>query len=172
MNYGFDPGQRRWLLKAVRESAGELFNLYYDLDEEGLRWRPAEDEWCLKEVLAHLRDADLLYRRQIELITQRHEPMLPDEALDIFPSERNYRDAPVMDLMNEYEAAREETMWLLRVLDEDDWQRCGVHPYQGEISVYAIVRALHEHDLEHLYQARRLSEAAKSMSVSTRRRRW
>ena len=171
MNYGLDSGQRRWLMKAVRESAGELFNLFYDLDEEGLRWRPAEDEWCLKEVLAHLRDADNLYRRQIELIARAHEPVLPDEALDILPSERNYRDAPVMDLIQEYEAAREETMWLLRMLDEDDWERRGLHPYRGEISIHAIVRSLHEHDLEHLYQARRLSETARRMFVPSRRRR-
>ena len=57
------------------------------------------------------------------------------------------------------------------MLDEDDWERCGVHPYRGEISIHAIVRSLHEHDLEHLYQARRLNESARSMFVPSRRRR-
>ena len=95
----------------------------------------------------------------------------PDEALDILPSERNYRDVPLMELMNDYEAAREETIWLLRMLDEDDWERRGVHPYRGGISVHDIVRALHEHDLEHLYQARRLNEAARQIFVPSRRRR-
>jgi len=170
MNSRIDSAQRRWLLKAIRESAGELFNLFYDLEEEGLRWRPADDEWCLKEVLAHLRDGDELYRRQIELIAHERLPVLPDEALDILPSERDYRDAPLMELMNGYEAAREETMWLLRMLDEDDWERHGLHPYRGEITVHAIVRGIHEHDLEHLYQARKLSEAVHKLFAPVRRR--
>jgi hypothetical protein len=171
MNYDADTGQRRWLLKAVREAAGELFSQFSGLDESGLRWRPAEDEWCLKEVIAHLRDSDNLYRHQIELIAHNREPLLPDEALDILPSERNYRDEPLSELLNEYEAAREETVWLLRMLDEDDWDRCGIHPYRGRLSIHAIVRAIHEHDLEHLYQARRLHEAARSSFASARRRR-
>jgi hypothetical protein len=155
-------GQRRWLLKAVRESAGELFGQFSGISEESLRWRPAEDEWCLKEVAAHLRDAEALYQRQIDLIAHRHEPRLPYEAIDVLPFERDYRAEPLQRLLNEYAEAREETMWLLRMLDDEDWERRGRHPYRGLVSVNAIVRELHEHDLEHLYQARRLREAVQS----------
>jgi hypothetical protein len=45
------------------------------------------------------------------------------------------------------------------MLSEDEWQRTGVHPYRGRVSIYDIAREMHEHDLEHLYQARRLREA-------------
>lgn len=161
MTYDADSGQRRWLLKAVREAAGELFGQFMGVSEDGLRWRPAEDEWCLKEVAAHLRDADALYRRQIELIAHNREPELPDEALDILPSERDYRQEPLYQILNECEEAREETVWLLRMLDEQDWERCGIHPYRGRISIYDIARGIHEHDLEHLWQARRLHAEAR-----------
>lgn len=159
MVYEAESGERRFLLKAVRECTGELFGLFYGVDEKGLRWRPARDQWCLKEIAAHLRDAELLYQRQLELISEEREPRLPDEPIDVLPSERNYRDEPLTRLLNEYQAAREETFWLLRMLDEDDWRRCGVHPYRGPISVYDIARGLHEHDLEHLYQAQQVRKA-------------
>jgi hypothetical protein len=45
------------------------------------------------------------------------------------------------------------------MLDEDDWARTGIHRYRGPISIYDIIRELHQHDLEHLYQARRLRAA-------------
>ena len=160
--YEAESGQRRWLLKAVRESTGELYAQFAGLSEERLRWRPAEDEWCLKEVAAHLRDAESLYQRQIELIARRREPRLPHEAIDVLPFERDYRDEPLSKLLDQYESAREETVWLLRTLDEDDWQRRGDHPYRGLISVYDIVHDLHQHDLEHLYQARKLREALRT----------
>lgn len=155
-----DSGRRYWLLKAIRESTGELFGLFSGLPEEALRWRPAPDEWCLKELAAHLRDAELLYQRQMELIAQRREPRLPYEPVDVLPAERDYVRPPLTQVLREYAAAREETVWLLRMLDEDDWQRRGHHPYRGLVSLYDIARELHEHDLEHLHQARRLREAA------------
>ena len=160
MVYDVESGGRRWLLKAVRESAGELYGQFSGIGEDVLRWRPAEGEWCLKEIAAHLRDAEVLCCRQIELIAREREPRLPHEAIDVLPSERDYRHQSLYRLLGEYEEARDETMWLLRMLDDEDWQRCGLHPYRGLVSISQIVREIHEHDLEHLFQARRLRDAA------------
>ena len=158
MNDEAESGQRRWLLKALRESSGELFGMFSSLSERELRWRPAEHEWCLKEIAAHMRDAELLYRRQIETIAHEREPRLPYEPIDVLPSERDYRDEPLMNLLDEFGEAREETFWLLRTLSEPEWQRTGDHPYRGRTSINDIAREMHEHDLEHLYEARRLRE--------------
>jgi hypothetical protein len=155
-----DTGARRWLLKAVRESSGELFGAFGGVDEDGLCWRPAADEWCLKDIAAHLRDAEVLYQRQIEAIVQRADPFLPYESIDVLPAENDYRSQPIGQFLREWEDARQETVWLLRMLGEEDWQRTGRHPYRGRVSIYDLVRELHEHDLEHLYQARRLRESA------------
>jgi hypothetical protein len=154
-------GERRWLMKAVREMAGELYRLFNGVNEKGLRWHPAPREWCLKEIAAHMRDAELLYQRQIEAIEHSYTTpvRLPHEPLDVLPSERNYVDEPLEHFLYEYESAREETVWLLYTLGEDDWLRTGLHPYRGEISVYDIARELHEHDLQHLNQARVTREA-------------
>jgi hypothetical protein len=153
--------ERRWLMKAVREMSGELYRLFSGLDESELRWRPAAREWCLKEIAAHARDAEQLYQRQIEAIVNSFAtpPRLPHEALDVLPAERNYVDEDLRHFLYEYESAREETVWLLYTLGEDDWLRTGTHPYRGEISVYDIARELHEHDLQHLNQARVTREA-------------
>jgi hypothetical protein len=154
-------GERRWLTKAVREMAGELYRQFSGVSEKGLRWRPTPRDWCLKEIAAHMRDAELLYQGQIEAIVQSFSTpaRLPHEPLDVLPSERNYRDGDLQHFLYEYEAAREETVWLLYTLDEDDWLRTGTHPYRGQISVYDIARELHEHDLQHLNQARITREA-------------
>ena len=77
----------------------------------------------------------------------------------MLPAERSYIEEPLQHFLYEYEAAREETVWLLYTLDEDDWRRTGLHPYRGEISIHDIARELHEHDLQHLNQARRTREA-------------
>jgi hypothetical protein len=154
-----EAGQRRWLMKAVRESTGELFSLFEGLSETALRWRPAQGDLCLKEIAAHLRDAETLFQHQIELMAREHEPRLPHESIDVLPYEHDYRDERLSRLLDEFEVARQETVWILRMLPEDDWQRTGLHPYRGSVSIIDIVRELHEHDLEHLYEARNLRTA-------------
>src|SRR5438309_229300 len=99
---GIDSAQRRWLMKAVREAAGELFGQFYRLDEKSLRWRPARGEWCLKELAAHLRDAEVVYLAQIEAITQQHNPRLRHEPVDVYPSERDYRSEPLQQFLSDY----------------------------------------------------------------------
>src|SRR3954454_5410950 len=134
-------------MKAIRESAGELFGLFHGLNEKALRRRIPADEWCMKEIAAHLRDADLQFQHQLEAIARQHEPELVCEPVDVYPSERDYRSEPLRRLLGEYEEARQETFWLLRMMDEDDWQRVGLHPYKGRIKVLDIAREIHEHDL-------------------------
>jgi hypothetical protein len=153
------PEQRRWLMKALREAGGELYQQFYRLDEKSLRWRPGKGDWCMKEIAAHIRDAEALYLAQIEAITQRRNPRLPHEPIECYPQERDYRSQPLQNFLSEWEQAREETCWLLRMLEGEDWLRTGTHPYKGVISIHDIVRELHDHDLEYLRNARRLREA-------------
>lgn len=153
-----ESGSKRWILKAVREVAGELMQLYHRLDDASLRWRPAPDEWCMKEIAAHMRDSEQLFLRQIEAIAQGDPGPLPHEPVDVYPAERTYRDEPVEHFLWEFESAREESVWTLYALDQDDWEKTGEHPYRGMISIYDIAREMHEHDLQYLLMARRLRE--------------
>ena len=49
-------------------------------------------------------------------------------------------------------------MYLLWSADERDWARVGLHPYRGEVTLLDLVRDLYQHDLEHLWQAKRMAE--------------
>jgi hypothetical protein len=159
MVYEAETAARRWLMKAVRESTGELFSQFSGLNESALRWRPGEGDLSLKEIAGHLRDAESLWQRQIELVAHEPEPRLPHEAIEVLPYEHDYRDEPLSRLLDEFEMARQETVWILRSLDDDEWHRTGIHPYRGAVTILDIVRELHQHDLEHLYEARRLRDS-------------
>src|SRR5687767_10350345 len=127
MVYEAETAVRRWLMKAVRESSGELFSQFSGLGESDLRWRPANGELSLKEIAGHLRGAESLWQHQIELIVREDAPALPYEAIEVMPYEHDYRDERLSRLLDEYEMARQETFWTLRMLDDDEWQRTGVH---------------------------------------------
>jgi hypothetical protein len=151
-----DP--QAWVLKALREAGGQLLSELSGLDEEELRWRPADGEWSLKEIAAHLRDAEELALAQINAFVSATRAALPAWDVDLLPQERDYQDEELADLLAAFRGARRETTYLLWELTEADWQRAAEHPYRGRVTLGEIGRELAQHDLEHLWQVRQIKD--------------
>jgi len=153
-----DEGEQRWVLKALREAGEELIDQFHGLADKELRWRPQDDEWSLKEIAGHLRDNEELALEQMSLIASDEDPLLPARDVDALPLEADYRSGDVKELLSAFAGLRRQTHRLLWSLALEDWGRCGRHPYRGEVTIAQIARELAEHDLGHLWPARRLRE--------------
>ena len=146
-------------MKALREAGGTLVSEFAGLDEAALRHRPAEDELSLKEIAAHLRDAEELALSQLTTASEEPDKRLPVWDIDVLPFERDYRDVDLRGVLGEVRNLRRQTTALLWMLRDWDWKREVTHPYRGEITIVMIARELAQHDLEHLWQVRRLKHA-------------
>ena len=145
-----------WVLKALRECANTVVRELSGLAEDELRRSPAEGEWCLQEIAAHLRDAEQLALRQMNAIADGARGTFPAWDIDLLPGERDYRSANLGDLLSELRELRQETTYLLWGLDDSDWRASAEHPYRGQVTVETLARELAQHDLEHLAEIRRL----------------
>ena len=163
--YEGDP--QAWTLKALREAGSSLLSELYGVDEEELRWRPPDGEWSLKEIAAHLRDAEELALAQINAFLSNPSSPLPAWDVDLLPHERDYQSEEIARLLASFRGGRRETAYLLWGLTDADWQRSAEHPYRGPVTLGDVARELAEHDLEHLWQVRRLKERLRE-SVSAR----
>ena len=146
-------------MKALREAGGSLVSEFAGLDETALRHRPAEDELSLKEIAAHLRDAEELALRQLTVASEEPDKRLPVWDIDVLPFERDYRNVDLEGVLSEVRNLRSQTTMLLWMLRDWDWRREVTHPYRGQITIEMIARELAQHDLEHLWQVRRLKQA-------------
>lgn len=151
-----DYSSQRWMLKALHEAAEELKEQLRGLSEMDLCRRPAPDEWSLKEIAAHLRDAEAWFLERLELIVGADEPRLPDIDIDAYVLERDYRSLDLYEVLREFSRLRRHTTGLLWALEPSDWEREGLHPYRGRLSIMQVARDMNEHDLGHLWQVRRL----------------
>jgi hypothetical protein len=79
--------------------------------------------------------------------------------MDDIPFAEDYDEADDEELLDEFHYFRRRTTYLLWDLGEEEWTRGGMHPYRGRITVMDIARELYQHDLEHLWQARRIVDA-------------
>jgi DinB family protein len=159
-----EPDNQRFLLKAIGEAGRELMEELYGIrrHEAERRW---PDGWSYLLIAAHVRDNEEITLSYLERILSRRNPQL--EALD---AERVLDDPSIITedidrLVTEFLYLRRQTQYLLYDLPDRSWERCGVHEYRGPVSALQLARELNQHDLEHLWQVRRMREAA----LNTRR---
>jgi hypothetical protein len=145
-----------WALKALRESGNQVLAELRGLDEDALCRRPEDDDRSLKEIAAHLRDAGDLALKQVEAIRNRPDKTIPWWDTDLLLMERDYRSEDLTEILYAFRAARQDLTALLWTTSRGEWDSAGRHPYRGHISIGTIAGELARHDLEHLWQMRRL----------------
>ena len=167
-----DRDRQGWVLKALREAGNSLLSELHGLDDDALCRRPSEDEWCLKEIAAHVRDAEELSLLQMTSIIEQPLRPVPVWDVDVLPAERDYRAEDLAGLLLEFRNLRRETTSLLWSVSDRQWQRQATHPYRGEITLGTLARELTQHDLEHLWQVRRLKFSLFGAAVRSRDDDW
>jgi hypothetical protein len=156
---------KRWLLKALRETAHAMESLLWNVDDDVLGRRPRDDEWSCKELINHMTEMERRYIDWLESIVRLDEPAIPAFDGDSIEPLTPVEQQDVFDTMDEFSTLRRKSVYLLWSLDDADWNRRGIHPYVGPLSVTQVAREMNEHDLSHLWQLRRLCDVFEALSV-------
>lgn len=118
-----------------------------------LSWHPAPGEWCAKEVVGHLIEAEQRgFAGRIRVILAGDSPQLA--AWDQVQVARDRRDCErnVADLVNEFLRLREASVALVGGLRDTDLQRGGHHPKVGFLRVQDLLHEWVHHDRNHMKQ--------------------
>ncbi len=127
------------LLKASLDALrGELVAL----DPARLRWRPAEDAWCINEVVGHLIEAEERgFAGRIRLILRQDRPDFRLWDQPVVALARNDCERETADLIAAFVALRVASIELVQGLMPDQLLRSGLHPVVGALTVQDL---LHE----------------------------
>ncbi|MCA9824595.1 MAG: DinB family protein [Dehalococcoidia bacterium] len=155
---GADPS---FMIKAMREASGEMHELMWGMRLGSLLrpGQPPDEDWSLMGICYHLNAVEGVIGEQLERMITMREPRIPHADLDAIPFPGEYDDCDEEELLEEFHHKRSRNSYLLWDLSMEDWDRGGLHPYRGRRTVRETVRELYQHDLEHLWQARRMVEA-------------
>lgn len=155
---GSDPS---FLRKALNEASGELRQQFYGIPRD-LLLEPGtgpDEDWCLLALAVHLRTVEEGFLGQLESILSSRLPEIENVDLDDIPLREEYEDEDAERVLEEHHFYRRHSTYILWELGNGGWERRGIHPYRGELTVTDLAREMYRHDLEHLWQARRMIEA-------------
>ena len=123
------------------------------LPEGALGFHPGPREWCVKEVLGHLIEAERRgFAGRIRVILSAPEPQLQAWDQDGVARSRRDCERPVLDLVGELDRIRGESRALVLSLREEHLLRGGTHLQVGFLRVIDLLHEWIHHDRNHLKQ--------------------
>jgi uncharacterized damage-inducible protein DinB len=117
---------------------------------------PSSGGWSLREVLAHLADAELVYGVRLRLLVGVDNPRLEGYDQERW-AQRFTSLETVGSALERWRVQREANLRLLDSLSEDEWSRTGTHTERGVESVEDQLVRMSDHDAGHLRQLHQLT---------------
>lgn len=118
--------------------------------------RDGEDGWTALEIICHLRDFELIWQERVGLIVSQEQPRLPAFDVTGLVTTNDYINQNFAEVLAERNALRTDSLAVLATLDDAAWERTGIHPARGEMSIVALGQQLTTHDVDHLEQLARV----------------
>jgi hypothetical protein len=118
--------------------------------------------WSMRQVVAHLRDAEGVLRFRVQLMIEQANPTLESLAVFAWATEEGERPATTAEIFQTYEASRRATLALLQGLPPDGWQRLGQHKEFGQVTIRQQASYFSAHEQTHLAALSALRHTARA----------
>lgn len=141
-----------------------LLAVFQGADLEMMRQRESEKKWSPLEILAHLRDEEILdFRARARCAVEGRELELNVDP-ERWVTEKKYNEMDPGEVYLDFAAERADSCRWLETLSLDDLRPSVEHPVAGTMRAGDFIAAWRLHDLLHLRQF------ARAMAVNTARR--
>ena len=140
------------ILSQLAATPAALGTLTLNIDPVTWHKKPKEDEWCLTEVICHLRDVEIeVNLPRVQKITQGDNPFLPGVNSDEWAASRRYIDQNGMEALQVFIETRKQTVALLKVIQQP-WDLPARHAIFGPTSLNEMTGISAGHDRIHIRQ--------------------
>ncbi|MEM7117258.1 MAG: DinB family protein [Chloroflexota bacterium] len=135
----------------------QVENAIAGISNDKLNEKPSADEWCAKEIIAHMFETDLAFAERVRTILSTDGvPALPRAKPPWKLHEgKGYETYSAKQLLTQLHTIRAESLALVRDLSQKDWVRQGT--LMGSVSsILDLGTWVANHDKGHLAQIQRL----------------
>lgn len=148
------------LLSILKSTAGVLASLGNKLEKPFWSKRILPDEWCITEILCHLRDVDneVNYPR-IKAVLTENNPFLPGMDTDPWAYQRVYIEQDCDEALDSFTRIRTKITEHLDAITEEAWQLTARHAIFGPTRLYELVKIIAGHDKLHIQQVQKNLQA-------------
>jgi hypothetical protein len=128
-------------------------SLLNGLSEEEYLFKPAENKWCILEVVCHLHDEECEdFRARLKHVLDAPDKPLPPIDPVGWVKERNYIEQNYEQIVEHFLSERDESLMWLQSLTSPKWKNAYKHPTFGSMSAEMFLANWVAHDYFHFRQ--------------------
>lgn len=113
--------------------------------------RVVPEKWSVQENVAHLARYNEIFLQRVHRILTENKPALPRYRAEEDPDWERWRKRPYGELIGAFAELRGELVNKLKLLNDEDFERVGVHPAFGEMALSQWLEFFLVHEGHHLY---------------------
>jgi len=143
-------------MQRLTRTADELAAAIKGQSDAVLSRRPDAKNWAAKEVVCHLPDSEEVYGARVEqILAMDVDPTLIVTNADRQAEERQYLRNDAGEALAAFRQRRAETLETFGKLTPGQWEKGGLHPVLGRITIDGVLSVMAWHDDNHLDQLTR-----------------
>ncbi|MBV9762514.1 MAG: DinB family protein [Acidobacteriaceae bacterium] len=119
-----------------------------------LDFKPAPDKWSVRQIVAHLADAESANVVRLRQVISEDNPTLVSFNQNAWAERTNYQKRKPSQSLDTMRQLRAENYDLLKELPAEIFARAGTHPSRGVMSLLDLLRLFAEHAEKHAVQIR------------------
>lgn len=142
------------LLSVYARGPERLRAVVYGLAPDELRERPRPGKWSIAEIVGHLADSEVMGAGRIRMVLAQPGVEFVAYDQDAFAGVLDYRGdgAGFERSLRVFEALREHTLAALARVDGEAWERWGLHPNFGYLTLRNLLELYADHGERHIGQ--------------------
>ncbi|MFB5265830.1 DinB family protein [Paenibacillus enshidis] len=136
------------IIEILAAQIEETLSILQPLNEEQANFKYASGKWSIKEVVGHITDNERVWTYRLLRIARGDNLVYPGYEQNQFVKEAQFDHVPFKDLLEEFESLRKSTVFMLKGLPAEAWQRQGVlnqDPLTAKQAAYVIAG----HEIHH-----------------------
>lgn len=151
-----DEGLRSIIADTQAYGANDLANMYV---------KPSAEEWSVIEDLAHVAEFPPYWTKEMLKVIQNPGTAFGRTHADParIAAVADHAQDDLETVLARLENARKETIEMLLTINDEEWEKTGVHSTRGEMNLHQIMeRFITTHLREHVQQAKDALQAVKA----------
>jgi hypothetical protein len=153
--------QRREMIDEIRNLPARLRERVSGLSDAQLTTHFQADEWTVAQNVHHLADSHMNSFIRIRLILTEDHPTLKPYDQDAWAELADSGTAALEESLCILDGLHRRWVRLFESLDEAAWQRSGLHPENGEVTIEDMLQTYAAHGQGHIDQIGRALAAQK-----------
>jgi len=141
--------QRQDVFKALSQQIEELHATFDPLTDTQARYKPAPEEWSIKEVIGHVNDVERVFSYRLLRISRNDPTPLPGFEQDDYVREAAFDNVSVDDLVCEFEFLRRANILAIQHMSTEATERRGTASGMA-VSAQALIYMLVGHVDHHM----------------------